>query len=268
MTNCVPAVSTGRRFHARSSQARRPLWLACGMIVCGVAGFAGMTHAAIWGYVDEYGGTHVAREKLDERYQLFFKGDSNVDLAETVKPPDVDSLDELRNSQFYQRVSASPNFKRFETLIRQHAQTQNLDPALVKAVVTVESAFDPEALSPKGALGLMQVIPDTAARYGLTNDRKQSIVQKLLDPATNLRIGTRYLRDLLAMFANDVSLALAAYNAGEQAVIRYHNQVPPYAETRDYVKVVRQFHALYQPPPPTLPKPTRIAVPRRKPAPQ
>jgi soluble lytic murein transglycosylase-like protein len=101
-----------------------------------------------------------------------------------------------------------------------------------------------------------------------TTENKQS-VQKLLDPATNLRIGTRYLRDLLVLFADDVSLALAAYNAGEKAVLRYNNRIPPYPETRDYVKVVRQLHALYQPPPPPAPKPSsRITVPRRKAIPQ
>lgn len=243
--------------------------LACSIIACGIAAFAPAAHGAIWGYVDDRGVTHVAREKLDERYQLFYKGDSNLDLADTVKPPDAGALDELRNSEFYQRVSNSPNFKRFEPLIRQHAKSQNLDPALVKAVITIESAFDPEALSPKGALGLMQVIPETAARYGLTDDSKRTAVQKLLDPATNLRIGTRYLRDLLVLFADDVSLALAAYNAGEQAVLRYNKQIPPYPETRDYVKVVRQLHALYQPPPPpSPPKPSRITIPRRKAIPQ
>jgi len=243
--------------------------LACSALACSAALLAPVSWSAIWGYVDEQGRTHVAREQLDERYQLFYKGDSSLDLADTIKPPDAAALEELRNSEFYQRVSNSPNFKRFEPLIRQHAKSQNLDPALVRAVITVESAFDPEALSPKGALGLMQVIPETAARYGLTDDRKQTVVQKLLDPATNLRIGTRYLRDLLVLFADDVSLALAAYNAGEKAVLRYNNRIPPYPETRDYVKVVRQLHALYQPPPPPAPKPSsRITVPRRKAIPQ
>jgi len=180
-----------------------------------------------------------------------------------VKPPDTSALDELRHSEFFQRVSMSPNFSRFDPLIARHAKSQDLDPALVRAVISVESAFDPEALSPKGALGLMQVIPETAVRYGLADDRKRTVVQKLLDPAINLRIGTRYLHDLLLLFANDLSLALAAYNAGEQTVIRYNNQVPPYPETRDYVTVVQQLYALYRPPPPTPPKPSRIMIPHR-----
>ena len=122
----------------------------------------------------------------------------------------------------------------------------------------VESAFNPLALSAKGAVGLMQVIPETAERYGLTSDTRRSIAQKLLDPATNVRIGTRYLRDLLARFANDVPLALAAYNAGEGAVERYDNRIPPFAETRDYVRLVQQLHAVYRPLPAAAGLPVRL----------
>ena len=85
----------------------------------------------------------------------------------------------------------------------------------MKAVVAVESAYEADAVSSKGALGLMQVIPETAARYGVTDDAKRTVAQKLKDPAINVSVGTRYLRDLLALFDNDVTLALAAYNAGE-----------------------------------------------------
>jgi soluble lytic murein transglycosylase-like protein len=128
----------------------------------------------------------------------------------------------------------------------------------VKAVIAVESAFEPAAVSSKGALGLMQVMPDTGARYGVAADRKRTLEQKLLDPDINVRIGTMYLRDLLALFADDLELALAAYNAGEQAVAHYANQIPPYPETREYVKLVRQFYEYYRPLVPK--KPARILV--------
>ena len=82
----------------------------------------------------------------------------------------------------------------------------------------------------------MQVIPDTGERYGLAGDARRSIAQLLLDPATNLRIGTRYLRDLLDRFENSLPLALAAYNAGEGSVAARENTVPPFAETRDFVR--------------------------------
>ena len=96
-----------------------------------------------------------------------------------------------------------------------------------------ESAYQPDAVSHKGAVGLMQLMPGTAERYGVS-DRH--------DPVQNLSGGTRYLRDLLEMFDNDLQLALAAYNAGENAVIRYGNKIPPYNETQGYVRKVIRFY--------------------------
>jgi soluble lytic murein transglycosylase-like protein len=131
-------------------------------------------------------------------------------------------------------------------------------------VIAVESAFDPEAISNKGAVGLMQVMPETGERYGIVADARRSVVQRLMDPATNVGVGTRYLRDLLARFANDLSLALAAYNAGEQVVEQYA-RIPPYPDTQAYVVLVQEFYRLYRPPPaPPAPPatPSRIAIPR------
>ena len=119
-----------------------------------------------------------------------------------------------------------------QPLIMQAAEESRLEPALVHAVVRAESAYLADAVSSKGAIGLMQLMPATAERYGVSDPR---------DPAQNLRGGTRYLRDLLAMFDNDLKLALAAYNAGENAVIRYGNRIPPYDETRNYVRKVVAF---------------------------
>ncbi len=137
----------------------------------------------------------------------------------------------------------------------------------MKAVIAVESAFDPEAISSKGAVGLMQVLPETGERYGVAGDARRSTAQRLMDPATNVAVGTRYLRDLLARFANDVVLALAAYNAGEQVVGTYA-RVPPYPETQAYVRLVEDFYQLFRPPPaaPNPPRtPSRIAIPRSTP---
>ena len=136
--------------------------------------------------------------------------------------------------------------------------------------MAVESAYDPDAVSGKGALGLMQVIPETGERYGVTGDQKRTLTQKLLDPAINVQVGTRYLRDLLALFSDDVALALAAYNAGENTVQRYDNQIPPFPETQEFVKLVQQFYALYRPPPPPRPAatPARITIPPRSGAPR
>ena len=224
--------------------------------------------ADVWGYVDEQGRPHVATEKLDERYQLFFKGRTSADLV--APAPLADSAEAFKDTAIYQRIVKHPNAKRFEPMIVRYAKQQNVDVALVKAVVAVESAFEPEAVSAKGAVGLMQVIPETAQRYGLNDDKWRTVAQKLLDPAINLDVGTRHLRALLALFTGDVALALAAYNAGEGVVLRYDNQIPPYPETQEFVKLVQQFYAMFQPPPPParVIKPTRITIPSKGPVPR
>jgi soluble lytic murein transglycosylase-like protein len=204
--------------------------------------------ADLWAYVDEQGRSHVANRQIDARYQLFFKGATTLDVPDGPSAERAQALAALSGTQLYEHAMDERRVRRFASLIETHARTNGLDPALVKAVVAVESAFDPLALSAKGAIGLMQIVPDTAMRYGLTADARKSIAQKLLDPATNVRIGTRYLRDLLARFADDLPLALAAYNAGEGSVTAHDNAVPPFAETRDYVRLVQQVYALYRSP--------------------
>jgi soluble lytic murein transglycosylase-like protein len=219
-----------------------------------------LAHADLWGYVDEHGRAHFATERLDDRYRLFFKGRSTLDAPK----PGPRVTETLRSTPLYRRVTASPNVKRFEPLIEAQSKRHNVDPALVKAVIAVESAFDPEAISSKGAVGLMQVMPETGERYGVAGDANRSAVRRLMDPATNIAVGTRYLRDLLERYANDLALALAAYNAGEQAVEQYA-RVPPFPETQAYVALVQQFYDLYRPPPAIAPPatPSRIAIPRR-----
>ncbi len=220
--------------------------------------------AEVWGYIDEQGRPHVATEKLDERYQLFFKGRTSADVVEP--EPTVQQDESFKRTAIYQRIVKHPNAKRYDPMIERAARKQGLDVALVKAVVAVESAFEPQVVSPKGAVGLMQVIPETAQRYGVNDDKRRTVVEKLIDPSINLDVGTRHLRTLIAMFGGDVGLALAAYNAGEGIVMRYDNKVPPYAETQEYVKLVQQFYAMFKPPPPPPPRvpaqPKRITIPR------
>ncbi len=220
----------------------------------------GVTRADLWGYIDEQGTARFATTKLDERYQLFFKGRSSLDPKETAKDDDLQTLEAFKQSRISQRITNHPNIKRFAALIERHAKANNLDPALVKAVIAVESSFQPDAVSPKGALGLMQIIPATGARYGVVGEKTRSAERMLLDPATNIRVGVRYLRDLLTLFAYDLTLALAAYNAGEHAVHRYDNRVPPFPETQEYVKLVQQFYALYQPPRSPSPASERVRI--------
>lgn len=126
---------------------------------------------------------------------------------------------------------AAPNTvrERFEPLVQEHAARHSLRPDLVRAVIQVESGFNPRATSPKGAMGLMQLMPATARELGVVN---------AYDPNDNIRGGTAYLRQLLDKYEGNEELALAAYNAGSGAVDRYGRQVPPYQETRDYVRRV------------------------------
>ena len=124
---------------------------------------------------------------------------------------------------------------RIDELIRGNATRFGLDPYLVFCVIEHESHFRARAVSPKGARGLMQLMPGTASRFG---------VRKSFDPAQNIFGGTQYLKELLLMFGGRLDLALASYNAGEGAVIKYGRNVPPYRETRDYVKrITRRYGA-------------------------
>lgn len=218
--------------------------------------------AEIWGYVDKAGAAHISTRKLDERYQLFFKGSTTVEAPDVAV--DIRSRAAEERTPMFDRVMHPPNTERFGPLIEQYAKLHQLDPALVRAVIAVESSFQPDAVSVKGAVGLMQIIPATGERYGVVGDATRSIEQKLRDPAINLRVGTRHLQYLLVLFADDLELALAAYNAGENAVMRYDNTIPPFAETLKYVKQVQQFHLYYRPPPPLPPKQVRIVVPGRR----
>lgn len=123
-----------------------------------------------------------------------------------------------------------------EEIVNRAAADYQVDKALVKAMIHAESAFDPGAVSAKGASGLMQLMPDTAERFGVRN---------VFDPSQNVTGGVRYMRELLETFKFDMRLALAAYNAGENAVLRYGG-IPPYPETENYVSKVMQLHALYR----------------------
>lgn len=121
--------------------------------------------------------------------------------------------------------------------IQAAATANNIDAALIRAVISAESGYNPYAVSRAGAVGLMQLMPQTARRYNVAN---------LHDPEQNIHGGARYLRDLLAMFNNDKRLALAAYNAGEQAVVKYGNRIPPFRETVAYVPKVLNYYERYR----------------------
>lgn len=126
-----------------------------------------------------------------------------------------------------------------DNYIVESGKRNSVDPLLLYSIMHQESSFKPRAMSNKGARGLMQLMPGTASRFGVTN---------IWDPRQNIEGGARYMRFLLDMFSGDVRLALAGYNAGEGAVMKYRNQVPPYAETREYVRRIGNRYSLIRDP--------------------
>jgi soluble lytic murein transglycosylase-like protein len=160
-----------------------------------------------------------------------------------------DVAPEPKESSASVRLAGMP----FAKLIEGAAREVALDPALVHAVIAVESGYNPTARSPKGALGLMQVMPATALRYGIRNAARS--------PVANLRAGTLYLSELMQLFDRKLELVLAAYNAGENAVIRYGQRIPPYRETREYVPAVLALYNEWREPVP-LENPVAVAPTR------
>jgi len=230
--HAVCQVRLGKSASSMRSIKVRDLFLA--ILLCGAAGFC---RADLYGYVDADGLAHFAAEKVDARYQLFARGDRFAALpaaaADLLAPPA-----RLR--------SEPPAMKRYATMLEQAAREFALEPALLKAIASAESGFDPDAVSPKGAIGLMQVMPATAERYGLVGDARRSLAQKLRDPRTNIRLGARYLADLTRLYPRQPRLVIASYNAGEGAVQQYQHTIPPYRETRDYVELVSALYAAYR----------------------
>jgi soluble lytic murein transglycosylase len=174
-----------------------------------VSGFCG-----IYGYVDENGVYHFTNIKPanNKKYQVVIPDRPKTSLA------------------FY---SKTMNTDQFDSIIMQHSYNHGVDPTLVKAVMKAESNFNPQAVSPKGAQGLMQLMPDTA--------RHMSVYDPF-DPDDNIRGGTRYLRLLDETFQGNLELVLAAYNAGPNRVKEHNMNVPPFEETRNFIKRVKHYY--------------------------
>ena len=173
--------------------------------------------ADIFAFTDERGVAHFTNmPQIDRRYKLIRReGPPSARPIQTWMPSDAE-------------------MQKFASYIDTAGRSNGIDAALIHAVISAESGYNPNAVSRKGASGLMQLMPDTAKRYG---------VQNVFDPAQNIHGGTRYLKDLLALFNGDLTLAIAGYNAGENAVIRAGRRIPPYSETVAYVpKVIDYYH--------------------------
>jgi hypothetical protein len=181
--------------------------------------------AEIYSFTDENGVMHFSNVPTDSRYVPFAGS----------------GPDRPANKQIITRPAGrrpGPLVKvQYESIIETIARTYGLESALIHAVVSAESGYNSTAVSKKGAAGLMQLMPETAQRYGVT-DR--------FDPVQNLHGGARYLSDLLRMFNGNLSLALAGYNAGENSVVKHGYQVPPFQETRTYVPKVLDLYRKYQ----------------------
>ena len=206
-------------------------------------------HADIWGYVDERGTAHFAAEQVDKRYSLFFRGEGEFESRRDV--PAASAAPSAAQAGAAARLlslfDVSPTYKKLGIHLQEASRTHGVDYALLQALIATESGFDPVAVSPKGAVGLMQLMPDTARRYGVAGDSKNPVEKKLTDPRTNIKAGTKYLSYLLDLFPGQLELALAAYNAGEGAVQRAGNKIPNYKETQNYVKTVMQLYAVLRP---------------------
>jgi soluble lytic murein transglycosylase-like protein len=175
--------------------------------------------ADIYKYVDKHGRAHLTDEPPHGGYKRLvktWKGWTEAGIA-------------------YRHVNK--NRLRHTPTIDLVAKRHALPTALIHAVITAESAYDSSAVSRAGAVGLMQLMPGTAQRYGVANRQ---------DPRANVLGGTRYLKDLLGMFDDNLVLALAAYNAGENAVIKYGHKIPPYEETQTYVRRVLKYYNDYK----------------------
>ena len=184
----------------------------------------GQASADIYQYVDADGVVHFTTTKSAPQAKLYLKSEGKTTgVRPGVTPSPPQDRDPAR-------------FSRFDEHIRQAATLYQIPAELVRAVIKVESDYDPRAVSTAGARGLMQLMPDTAA--GLQ-------VRDINDPRENIFGGVRYLRILANMFNGDLELTVAAYNAGENAVIQ-HRGIPPYAQTKDYVVKVTKFYRRYR----------------------
>jgi hypothetical protein len=207
-------------------------------------------HADMWIYTDAQGVKHFASSQLDQRYKLMFRG---MPVPDTGVASDGTGSAVAREASVIvagrtvESMETSPSFLAVKPHMRTAADANQLDMSLLHALIATESGFNPGAVSPKGAVGLMQVMPATAQRYGVENDRRGTVSAKLADPKTNIQTGARYLRDLINMFPGQLELAVAAYNAGEGAVQRAGNKIPNFKETQNYVRSVMQLYQRFNP---------------------
>lgn len=197
--------------------------------VCGSS-----AQAAVWGFVDGHGVAHVAARPIDARYQLLL-GDGTP--AEAIRVPGKTNT----AAQLVTWLDFAPEAKSVWPWLREAGRDHGVDPDLLKAVIAVESGFDAQAVSPRGAIGLMQITPVSADRYATADERQTPPETRLRDARTNIHTGARMLADLIRRHPR-IDLALAAWNAGEGTLRRHGGELPPIAETRAHVHLVLEVY--------------------------
>jgi hypothetical protein len=218
----------------RPPAARRfqSLGLRCITLVAMLAACGG-AQAALWGYVDGQGVAHMAGHQVDSRYSLV--------LGEQGQSKDIRVAGKSdSSSRLLTWLDIAPEVKSVQHLLREASQQTGVDVELLEAVIAVESGFNAKAVSPRGAVGLMQLMPGTADRYAAQDERRIAASRRLLDPRTNILTGARMLADLTHRFGS-IDLALAAWNAGEGAV-RRAGGLPKIDETVSHVQMVLELY--------------------------
>jgi soluble lytic murein transglycosylase-like protein len=218
---------------------RRPVWLLAALAVSGASAAPARADGAIYAYVDRDGVAHYTNVAPDGRYQVV-----GGEVTRPERPiPDPGRKDQRGATAARPRTSASASGllasrgkSAFDEHIRATARKYGLAPSLLKAVIAVESNFDPGAISVKGATGLMQLMPQTA---------RDMYVYDIFDPLQNIEGGARYLRQLQDRYRGDLHQVLAAYNAGPERVRRSGGMVPAIRETQDYVRKVLGLYEAY-----------------------
>ena len=186
----------------------------------------GLAQAQLYSWTDTGGRLIISDQPKDPGAKTYLVFGSSTAPPASFGATKRASFETTRPGSFGSTKAASPQAALYDDLIAAHASANALNPDFVRAVIQAESAFNPFARSSKGAMGLMQLMPETASVYRVLD---------AYNPAENIRAGVAYLKSLMTRYNDDVSLALAAYNAGPTAVEKYGRKVPPYKETRNYV---------------------------------
>lgn len=251
-----PVVTAGMRRRGRAIRqgARLMGWKARGLAAlagaaCAAAAAgadAGRTAGAgeLWGYVDGAGVGHFAPVQIDSRYWLVL-GNSGSAAAEKVRPGSQPPLRVVGKSDRVQGLLTwldfAPEVRSLQGPLGDASRRYGVDVELLKAVIAVESGFNAKAVSPRGAVGLMQITPDTADRYASAAEGQRPAADRLLDPRINILTGARMLADLRRRFGG-IDIALAAWNAGEGTVRKHGGRMPPIDETRAHVQLVLELY--------------------------